>query len=39
VKAWVIALLVFAGLRIVFPRIRRFADPDPSLYGHPGRRA
>jgi hypothetical protein len=34
-KGVLIALLVLVGLRIVIPRIRRFADPDPSVYGHP----
>jgi hypothetical protein len=38
-KPWLIALLVLGGLRIVVPRLRRFADPDPSLYGHPRRPA
>jgi len=34
-KALLIALLVLGGLRILVPRARRFADPDPTLYGHP----
>jgi hypothetical protein len=37
-KPWLVALLVLAGLRILLLRFRRFADPDPSLYGHPHRR-
>jgi len=36
VKRLLIALLTLAGLRLVLVRFRRFADPDPSLYGRPG---
>ena len=39
VKRLLIALLVLGGLRVVVAYVRRFADPDPSLYGHPRQRA
>ena len=35
VKRLLIALLVLGGLRVAVPYIRRFADPDPSVYGRP----
>ena len=38
-KAFLIGLLVLGGLRIAATYVRRFADPDPSLYGHPRRQA
>jgi hypothetical protein len=38
-KRALIALLLLSGLRIVVTYFRRFADPDPSVYGHPRRRA
>jgi hypothetical protein len=38
-KRFLIALLVLGGLRMAVCRFRRFADPDPSLYGQPHRRA
>ncbi len=34
-KALLVALLILGGLRIGIPYIRRFADPDPRIYGHP----
>jgi hypothetical protein len=39
VKGVVLALLALGGLRIILTRARRFADPDPSVYGHPRGRA
>jgi hypothetical protein len=38
-KRILIALLVLAGLWIAATYFRRFADPDPGIYGHPGGRA
>ena len=38
-KPVLLVLLALVGLRIVVPKIRQFADPDPSLYGQPNRRA
>lgn len=38
-KRALIALLLLSGLRIVVIYFRRFADPDPSIYGHPRQRA
>jgi hypothetical protein len=38
-KTVLIALLVLVALRIGVRRLRQFADPDPSLYGQPNRRA
>ena len=37
-KTVLIGLLLLGGLMIVVPKLRRFADPDPSLYGQPHRR-
>jgi len=34
-KRVLIALLVLFGLRAAITHFRRFADPDPSTYGHP----
>jgi hypothetical protein len=34
-KAVLIVIAVLIGMKIVIPRIRQFADPDPSVYGHP----
>jgi hypothetical protein len=34
-KRLLIALLALGGIRLLFPFLRRFADPDPSDYGHP----
>jgi hypothetical protein len=34
-KRVLIALLVLLGLRVAITYFRRFADPDPSIYGHP----
>jgi len=33
-KGFLIAILVMVGLRVVVPKLRRFADPDPSVYGY-----
>jgi len=37
-KRLFVAVLLFAALRMVLARVRRFADPDPGIYGHPRRR-
>jgi len=34
-KGLVVAALALVGLRYLLVRFRRFADPDPSIYGRP----
>jgi len=38
-KGLIVAALALFGLRYLLTRFRRFADPDPSIYGRPGERA
>jgi hypothetical protein len=35
VKRFLVVLLALGCARVLLPRVRRFADPDPSDYGHP----
>jgi len=36
-KRVLLALLALGGVCVALSRFRRFADPDPAVYGHPRR--